>query len=152
MSGGRRPAKPPGRTLNDELSEAVGRDVVKIEALPIAVGQSAHLVLEGSDSPWRQGVRLVTDGVLRVAGVEGPQLDIWTDTAPPAVEISCVETDGLLRFYNVWQSGRRPGVESRSATSGMLVEDLGDGWRRYSCNDIGVEPDFEKLVFRISID
>jgi hypothetical protein len=95
-----------------------GREVVKIEALLIAAGQSAHLVLEGSDSPWRQGVRFVTEGVLRVAGVEAPQLDIWTDTAPPSVEISCVETDGLLRFYNIWQSGRRPGVESRSATSG----------------------------------
>jgi hypothetical protein len=151
MSEGRRPTKPPRRTLNDELSEAFGRDVVKIEALPIAAGQSAHLVLEGSASSWRQGVRFVTEGVLRVAGVEAPQLDIWTDTAPPTVEVSCLKTDGLLRFYNIWQSGRRPGVESRSATSGMLVEDLGDGWRRYSCNDIGLEPDFEKLVFRIAI-
>lgn len=153
MSAGRQPTrKPPGRTRNDELSEAMGRDVVKIEALPIAVGQSARLVLEGSESPWRQGVRFVTDGVLRVAGVEAPQLDIWTDTAPPTVDVECVETDGLLRFYNIWQSGRRPGVESRSATSGMLVEDLGDGWRRYSCNDIGVEPNFEKLVFRVAIE
>lgn len=129
----------------------MGREVVKIEALPIAAGQSAHLVLEGSESPWRQGVRFVTEGLLRVAGVEAPQLDIWMDTAPPSVEISCVETDGLLRFYNIWQSGRRPGVESRSATSGMLVENLDDGWRRYACNDIGVEPDFGRLVFRLAI-
>jgi hypothetical protein len=127
------------------------REVLKIEALPIAVGEVVHLVLEASDSLWRQGVRLLTDGVLSVAGVEAPQLDIWKDSAPPTVEISCVETDGLLRFYNIWQSGRRPGVESRSATSGMLLEDLGDGWRRYSCNDIGVDPDFKKLTFRILI-
>ena len=138
--------------LDDELGKVVGREVVKIEALPIVAGQSVHLVLEGSDSPWRQGVRFVTEGVLGVAGVEAPQLDIWTDTAPPEVQISCVETDGLLRFYNVWQSGRRPGVESRSATSGMLAEDLGDGWRRYACSDIGLELDFMKLVFRISIE
>jgi hypothetical protein len=138
--------------LNAELSEAIGRDVVKIEALPIDAGQSAHLVLEGSDSPWRQGVRFVTDGMLRVADVEAPQLDIWTDTAPSVVEVECVETDGFLRFYNIWQSGRRPGVESRSATSGMLAEELVDGWRRYSCTDIGLEPDFERIVFRIAID
>jgi hypothetical protein len=144
--------KPPAGKLNDELSETMGRDVVTIEALPIAVDQSVHVVLEGSGSPWRQGVRFVTDGVLRVAGVEAPQLDIWTDTAPPAVVVECVQTDGLLRFYNIWQSGRRPGVESRSATSGMLVEDLGDGWRRYSCNDVGVEPAFDKLVFRITVE
>jgi hypothetical protein len=96
----------------------MGREVAKIEALPIAGGQSAHLVLEGSDSPWRQGVRFVTDGVLRVAGVDAPQLDLWTDTAPPAVDVECVETDGLLRFYNIWPSGRRPGVESRSRRRG----------------------------------
>lgn len=152
MRVGRRSRKPPGRTLNGELSEALGRDVVKVEALPIAAGQSAHLVLERSNSPWRQGVRFVTDGVLRVVGVEAPQLDIWTDTAPPGVDIECVDTDGLLRFYNVWQSGRRSGIESRSDTSGMLVEGLADGWYRYSCNDIGIEPDFKKLVFRISIE
>src|SRR5262245_21669862 len=111
MTGGRRGALP-GRMLNDQLSDVVGRDVVKIEALPIAAGQSIHLVLENSNSVWRQGVRFVTDGVLRVAGVDAPQLDIWIDTAPPEVWISCVETDGLVRFYNVWESGRRPGVES----------------------------------------
>jgi hypothetical protein len=122
-----------------------------IAALPVAAGKSAHVVLERSDSRWRQGVRLVTDGVLRVAGLEAPQLDLWIDTAPPAVEVECVQTDGLLRFYNIWQSGRHPGVESRSATSGMVVEDLDDGWRRYSCSDIGANPDFEKLVFRIAI-
>jgi len=73
------------------------------------------------------------------------------DTAPPAVEIACLETDGLIRIYNIWQSGRRPGVESQSQTSGMLVDLLPDGSRRYRCNDIGFDPDFSKLVFRISI-
>lgn len=82
---------------------------------------------------------------------ERPELDLWPDTAPSVVEIMCESTDGFVRIYNIWQSGRRPGVESRSHTSGMVVDLLPDGSRRYRCNDIGFDPDFSKLVFRISI-
>jgi hypothetical protein len=89
--------------------------------------------------------------VLSANGVEAPQLDLWQDTAPPVVEVRCESTDGLLRLYNIWQSGRGPGVESRSATSGMLVEVLEDGSRRYRCHDIGFDPDFDKLILRVSI-
>jgi hypothetical protein len=83
--------------------------------------------------------------------VSAPQLDLWSDTAPSVVEIMCESTDGLVRIYSIWQSGRRPGVESRTQTSGMVVDLLSDGSRRYRCNDIGFDPDFSKLVFRISI-
>jgi hypothetical protein len=150
-AGDRSYRKLPGRTLNQELSESVGREVVKIEALPVSDGQPIRLLIESCSSTWRQGVRFVTAGLLSVNGVKAPQLDLWIDTAPPSVEILCEQTDGLVRFYNIWQSGRRPGVESRSATSGMVVEVLDDGWRRYSCNDIGFDPEFTKLVFRVRI-
>jgi hypothetical protein len=87
---------------------------------------------------------------LIVNEVSAPQLDLWYDTAPTLVEITCESTDGLIRIYNIWQSGRRPGVESQIHTSGMIVEALPDGSRRYRCNAIGVNPDFSKLIFRIS--
>ena len=66
--------------------------------------------------------------------------------------IDVAETSGSLVLYNIWDSGRghRP-FESQSHTSGMLVETLPDGSRRYSCNDIGLEPDFSRLVFRVLI-
>jgi hypothetical protein len=141
----------PGRTLNATLSAELGREVVKIEALPIAAGQVVRLAFEGGDSPWRQGVRVATEGALVAYDVEGPQLDFWSDTAPPLVDIACKSTDGLVRIYNIWHSGRRPGVESQSHTSGMIVDLLPDGSRRYRCNDIGFNPDFSKLQFSISI-
>jgi hypothetical protein len=145
------PRSLPGRTLNDTLSAAVGREVVKVDALPVIDGQLVRVTFEGGESPWRQGVRVATKGSLNVDGVSGPQLDLWPDTAPPTVEIVCESTDGLVRIYNIWQSGRRPGVESRSETSGMLVEALPDGSSRYRCNDIGFDPDFTKIVFRVSV-
>ena len=140
-----------GRTLNETLSAELGREVVKLDALPITDGQRIRLTFEGGAAPWRQGVRVATEGTLRANDVSAPQLDLWPDTAPPSVEVVCESSDGLLRIYNIWQSGRRPGVESQSHTSGMLIESLPDGSYRYRCNDIGVAPDFSKLVFRISI-
>lgn len=47
--------------------------------------------------------------------------------------------------------GRGRERESHSASSGMVVEVLDDDWRRYVCNDIGLDPDFSKLVFPLSI-
>ena len=40
--------------------------------------------------------------------------------------------------------------ESQSATSGMLVEVVADGSHRFSCADVGVEPDSSRLVFTVS--
>ena len=137
--------------ISEALSNELGREVVKLETLPISDGQFVRLTFEGGASPWRQGVRLATEGVLNVNGVQAPQLDLWLDSAPSVVEVRCESTDGLLRLYNIWQPGRRPGVESQSHTSGMLVEELEGGSRRYRCNAIGFNPDFDKLIFRVSI-
>ena len=80
------------------------------------------------------------------------QLVIWADTAPPHVDVEVEASDGLLRFYNIWDSGRGKGsFESQSATSGMLVEQLDDGSLRYACNDIGAGSDFDKLIFSVAI-
>ena len=145
-----RPALP-GRVVSETLSDELGREVVKLEALPISDGQIVRLIFEGGTSPWRQGVWLSTEGMLNANGVQAPQLNLWRDTAPAVVEVTCESTDGLLRFYNIWHSGRKTGAESQSHTSGMLVEILEDESRRYRCNDIGSSPEFDKLIFRVSI-
>ena len=141
----------PGPTLNESLSAELGCEVVKLDALRIADGQRIRLTFEGVASPWRQGVRVATEGTLQANDVRAPQLDLWSDTAPAPVEVVCESSDGLLRIYNVSQSWSPRGVRSQSHTSGMLVESLPDGSRRYRCNDIGVAPDFSRLSFRTSI-
>jgi len=123
-----------------------------IEAIGVRPGQTVTLAFESTNSPWRQGVWLASRGELGIAGTASPQFVLWSDTSPDYVEIEVRTTDGLLRIYNVWDSGRHLGpFESQSATSGMVLEAMPDGSRRYSCNDIGTDPDFQKLVFRLSI-
>jgi hypothetical protein len=126
--------------------------VIRIEALPVSAGQTVLLRIEKVKSSWRQGVWLGTEGSLTVGEAHLSQFIVWADTAPPETEIGVEETDGLLRLYNVWDSGRGPGrSESQSHTSGMLLEETTDGSRRYSCNDIGLNSDFTKLVFSVAI-
>jgi hypothetical protein len=141
----------PGRTVADNLTDDQGREVLRIEAVPFEAGDRAAFVFEDAHSPWRQGIWVGTDGVLRVAESVGAQFVLWMDSAPPTVEVSCDRSDGLLRVYNVWDSGRGRGQESQCHTSGMAVEALADGSRRYSCSDIGSPPSFDKLVFRLSV-
>ncbi len=77
---------------------------------------------------------------------------VWQDTAPESVELEVVATDGLLRFYNVWDSWRDLGPhESQQATSGMLVDHISEASARYHCNDIGVSPKFEKWRFVVTV-
>jgi len=105
----------PGRTLNETLSAELGREVVKLDALPIADGQLIRLTFEGGASSWRQGVRVATQGTLRANNVSAPQLDLWPDTAPPTVEIACESSDGLLRVYTSGSRVAAP-ASSRRAT------------------------------------
>lgn len=124
----------------------------RIEVLPISTGQVVRVEFIEARGEWRQGVWLATEGSLESNGTASSQLVLWEDTAPPVVDVTVHEADGLLRLYNIWDSGRGFGHhESQSATSGMVKHVRDDGASVYSCNDIGVDPDFSKLVFAVSV-
>ncbi len=141
------------RTLNEEISTLLGHDVVLVDAIPLRVGQVVTLTIEQAKPSPRQGVSLGTEGMLQIGERKKPQLIVWADETPLVAEVVCEATDGLLRVYNVWEPrDGSPGFESRLRPSGMIVEELDDGSRRYACNDIEFDnPDFQTLVFRLSI-
>lgn len=123
-----------------------------LDVVPVSTGDICRIGLESTNSAWRQGIWIGTQGLLRVNDVESAQIVIWRDSAPASVDIEVIESDGNLRVYNIWDSGR--GIkdhESQSMTSGMIIDVLNDGTRRYRCNDIGYEPDFDKLVFTLQV-
>jgi|GEM_PF-1034965 len=135
---------PPERVYNSAFAERGREGVVKIEALPIRGGEQIRLRFESVDSPWRQGVWMVTQGHLIVNNQASSAMEIWQDTAPSEIPIECRTLSGILHLYNIWdRQGRR---NSLSWSSGMLVQDLPNG-RRYHCNDIGFDTEFNKLVF-----
>jgi len=135
---------------NREMTLEVGRPVIKVDVLPVSSGEILGLTFMSQSGAWRQGIWLGVDGELQIAGVTADQIEVWTDTAPRSFEVKVLRAeDGLLRLYNIWDSGRGRKRESQSATSGMLKEQI-DGVAIYRCNDIGREPKFDKLIFQLS--
>lgn len=140
--------KLPNSGLNSTLSTP-NRPVWLIEAIECRDGSAFRLVFESAEPRWRQGVWFAVEGNIEIAGQTSSQAVVWHDTAPPAVDIVVRSTeDGLLRLYNVWDSGRGLHRESQSATSGMLREPTPLG-SRYRCSDINPAPTFEAVVFRL---
>jgi hypothetical protein len=134
------------RALNSAFKERGREDVIMIDVFPIHDGELLKLTFESSNSLWRQGVWLRSDKFLVVNGSEFPSVQVWKDTAPSEVLLRCHCDENILHLYNIWDRGQ--GRASQSWSSGMLVEELTNG-RRYSCNDIGFETSFDKLIFRL---
>jgi hypothetical protein len=143
--------KLPTALLSQRLSSPDAQ-VWMIDTLPCGPGDRFRVTFEGEDGRWRHGIRLMVDGALTVGEATADQVLLWTDTAPNQVMIKVDRTsDGLLRLYNVWDSGRGRREESQAATSGMLREETHAGWR-YRCSDISPQPTFDALIFRVERD
>lgn len=140
----------PGRVLSVDIVGPDGAPVLMIETIPVVAGSTLTATFDRITSPWRQGIWVATAGLLQWAGQSSSRFTIWADWGPAVITV--VETDGLVRLYNVWDSGRGLAPESQSDTSGMVAEVLDATTTRYRCNDIGDPPDFEKLVVTIRRD
>jgi len=121
-------------------------NVIKWDIFPVRDGERLKLIFETKNSEWRQGVWLMCDQGITISGRYAKSIFLWYDTSPKEVEFICHTKNGLLSVYNIWDRGFGP--NSLGYSSGMLVEELPNG-RRYRCNDIGFETNFDKLVFRI---
>lgn len=121
-----------------------------IETMACSDGDRFLVTFEDAEPRWTQGLWLAVDGQLAVADSINDQFVLWRDTAPSKVMVEVRSTlDGLLRFHNVWNSGRGYGPwESQSHTSGMMREDVPGGYR-YRCSDINPSPTYGALVFTI---
>lgn len=133
------------RLYNDAFANR--SDVILWDVLSVEGGEKLKVVFERKNSEWEQGVWIMCDMGVTVDDQTGKSVYLWFErSSPSGVIVQCHTENRLLSIYNVWDRGR--GVESQSASSGMLVEELDNG-RRYYCNDIGFETQFNKLIFRI---
>jgi hypothetical protein len=144
---------PSEAVVNEDLSVETGQRVILLDVLSIAPGETIRVEVVEASGAWRQGIWLGVDGELDIAGAHADQFEIWADTAPRSFEVKVLRTtDGFLRLYNIWDSGRGYRRESQSATSGMLKSEERVGptvIATYRANDIGRHPAFDKLVFKV---
>lgn len=135
------------RVINRRFEERGISGVVRIEAFSLQEEGKLRLVFESTNSSREQGIWMTTQGALIIEGNSyTTSIELWEQTAPKEVIIGYRSTSRCLLLYNSWQKdGRR---SSQGISSGMLIEEIPNG-RRYRCNDLGFETDFDKLIFRI---
>jgi hypothetical protein len=121
-------------------------DVVLWDVFPVIDEEALNLVFESKNSEWEQGVWLMCDKGISIEGHFGKSIHLWYGHSPDIVPFICHTKNGLLSVYNIWDRGQ--GSDSQSHSSGMLIEEHPNG-RRYRCNDIGFDTQFDKLVFQI---
>jgi hypothetical protein len=134
---------------NSAMSKSLGFDIWYMDGIDMSAGEAIELTFESTNSPRRQGIFIATEGLLTIAATDARAFTLWADTAPTPLVIRCRESkSGTTVLYNIYE--HPPGREmSQSYTSGMLIDALPDGERRYRCCDVGSEPVFDRLVFSI---
>jgi hypothetical protein len=135
-----------------EASAQAGREVLRMDAIPVNPGDALIFRFDRVNSPRRQGIWLGTMGSLEIESETSPQFVLWHDTAPPEVRVEVFETDGTLRFYNCFMEPPDPSHLAHVKGSGMVTDETSDGWTTYSCNDVGVPPVYDKLVFSVKVE
>lgn len=103
----------------------------------------------GSTHSPVQGVRIkAAKGTILVDGHSHPDIILWADTSPAAVEIVVRSKIGCeLNAWNVWRSGDR--VDAWTGNAGMLIHKA-DGVVTLECSDGKGEIDFTDLVVQIA--
>jgi hypothetical protein len=125
-------------------------DVIQLDTFPIQGSETVKLTFESMNSPSRQGVWVGCNDRLEINGIVSKSFNLWYDTAPREVMIKTFSKEGLITVYNLFEAINHTHrfTFSLSYHSGMLIEELPNG-RRYSCNDVGFDSPFNKLIFRI---
>jgi hypothetical protein len=134
------------RIFNKEFAKRGKEGVVMWDIFTVKDGEKVKVTFESKSSSIRQGVWLKTDQGILVNGEKCGSVSLWEDTAPKEVVCTCFTKDGNLSIYNTWEDKGQRG--SQGWSSGMIVEELPSG-RRYRCNDIGFETNFDKIIFRV---
>lgn len=139
----------PGRVVSSVLSTPE-REVVLIESVECSEGDRFLLTFESVDPRWRQGVWLAVEGILTVGDATTSQVVLWRDTAPDQVQLEVTSTgDGLLRLYDVWDSGRGLGPwESQSHASGLIAEAVEGGSDTTAVTSTQIRA-FDSVVFTL---
>jgi hypothetical protein len=130
--------------------EYKGKIIQMVDFLSLVDGQELEVTFESTNSDWRQGICLTTDGSFEVnsQAIE-KSVVLWQDTAPVQVLLKVRTKKGECRVKNVWDTGNGV-MDSWHNGAAMIVENTPER-RRYRCNDGRADDDFDDLVFSIKI-
>lgn len=92
-------------------------------------------------------------GLMGIGGVESPSIALWTDTAPPQVDIEILAVDdgAELRISNKWRQAN--GREDEWLNNyGILIDEIAPDQYLLHCSDgYGLAPTFDDQVVKVTL-
>jgi hypothetical protein len=71
----------PGKASSDTVFSREGEPALLIEEYSVSPGRKIRIEFEETNSAWRQGIFLGTQGLLNINGSHSPCFVLWTETA-----------------------------------------------------------------------
>jgi hypothetical protein len=124
-------------------------EILVMDEFPVNSKGRIRVIIESTNSDWRQGVHLRIDKYFLANGKKVKDIGIWDKKKNFPYEFSYESKNRKLLVWNIWDVGDGV-VESMHNACGMIVEQLPNG-RRYRCNDGHPDDDFDDLIFRIEV-
>ncbi len=85
--------------------EVNGRKIHSIYTLDIAKGVLLNFKWLGTNSDFRQGIKIKIDkGVIDINGTKSAEIILWEDTSPLEFQLFCIPRKlAKLKLWNVWE-------------------------------------------------
>ena len=143
------------RKSNGKPIQHKDKNIFLMDELPVAIKKEVKLkyTIVSTNSEWRQGIAIRTDGKLIFDDVQQTKkkewIGIWEDISLWDDVFTCYSKNGILDVKNIWDTGNGV-IESWTNGAAMWYEEIPNG-RRYHCNDGHFDDDFDDIVFEIMI-
>jgi len=128
--------------------------VVQLFKTPVQDGERLRIEFLSSTDERAQSLNLsfAGDGTFEIVGERLSDVALFTDTAPPVVDITCHlrKATDELHVWNGWR-GTHDANHAWLGNSGMVVEAPADGPVTLACSDGHGAPSFDDLVVRIAL-
>ena len=116
--------------------------------------QRLKFILESTNSKYLQAIDITVDGSIVVNKQKVDNGILLREDTLPSSEIlfEVVSKKRKIRIKNVtiWRKSNNKIMVSPDDGSAMIVEELPDNkGKRYRCNDVMADDDFDDLIFRI---
>ncbi|QIG39398.1 hypothetical protein G5T42_07805 [Microbacterium sp. 4R-513] len=119
-----------------------------VEVGPLPQSRFTIELSAGTDRPQALCIE-ARGGTLEVAGQRSTSIVLWTDTAPPVIDLDAVPTTAqavVLRFWNAWRGTRdvmhtgmgNVGIRKVAPTANRLTLMCSNGWGPVNFQDLHV--------------
>ncbi|MCB1108114.1 MAG: hypothetical protein KDK44_00475 [Chlamydiia bacterium] len=133
-----------------------GYNVVLADKFPVNNGDTLLISVEKTNSEYKQGFSIDISGSCEYKGTlykqkKGVKMLFWEDTTPKKFELVIYSRQNYVWIQNFWEAKNDMGtafLDRAHNGAAMIVEEIENG-RRYRCNDITPDDDFDDIIFTV---